>query len=200
VLIGSNHDEALFGLSAAAAEAEALMRTIFGDAAADQVLAHYPVNGYPDPGMAVSTAISDATFACSTRTIAGLLSRNVPTYTYEFDDPDPPLHPFEELFFGPAPHGAFHGAELKYWIRWLRQDPPFDADQRALSDQMIAYWSHFVASGDPTVAGLPPLPRYRPATDLFLSLRPGGNVLISDFAAYHQCAFWDNADFPLPEG
>ena len=64
--------------------------------------------------------------------------------------------------------------------------------QQMLSDQMMSYWSHFVINGAPKAAGLPDWPAQdgSPDHNSWMSLRPGGSRLVTDFEAAHQCPFW----------
>jgi para-nitrobenzyl esterase len=87
--------------------------------------------------------------------------------------------------------GASHALELRYLFDVGGAEPHSPA-QKALSDQMVDYWSRFVATGDPAVAGRPAWPRFSagPAPENRLSLRPDGSRVINDFDEFHQCGFW----------
>lgn len=165
------------------------IRAFYGQANADAVVAHYPISAYAFPALALSAAYTASEVACPDQGIAADLSRNVATYTYRFDDRDAPPNPLMPV---PSsfPLGAYHASELTY----LFPNPasaPLTRPQRALSRQMVSYWTTFVKSGRPVAAGQPPMPRYSAATHQFLSLKPGGNHLFGDFATQYQCRFWD---------
>jgi para-nitrobenzyl esterase len=85
--------------------------------------------------------------------------------------------------------GAGHALELRYLFD-MGGAPPLNAAQKVLSDQMIDYWSSFVATGVPDVPGQPEWPQLDPERPQRLSLQTGESIVISDFAARHQCAFW----------
>jgi para-nitrobenzyl esterase len=70
--------------------------------------------------------------------------------------------------------------------------PPLDVAQQILSDQMMSYWSHFVTNVAPKAAGLPDWPARdgNPDHNFWMSLRPGGGQVGTDFGAAHQCPFW----------
>jgi para-nitrobenzyl esterase len=55
---------------------------------------------------------------------------------------------------------------------------------------MIAYWSRFVSTGAPDVAGQTPWPRLDPIRPQRLSLQTPGPAVTTDFAERHQCGFW----------
>jgi para-nitrobenzyl esterase len=202
VLNGTNHDEmtlfvyAEYGLPGldhplTAAEYPAAVAADIGltrqQAAA--VVARYPVSGYADPAVALSTAWTDHD-VCPILLENAAFAQRAPTYQYQFDDPSPPAPP---SYF---PLGAYHASELPYlWqmstlfgILPLHMTPA----QRKLSAQMVRYWSEFVISGDPDPPGLPAAPRYDATAPWYLSLRPGGNLQLRNFAAQHQCGFWNS--------
>ena len=84
--------------------------------------------------------LSAATFVCPSIALAdGLVSAGVPTYFYRFDRVRPGDHGL----------GAYHGAEIPYLFNthdyWL----PTTTTDRALTEQMMAYWLRFAAAGDP---------------------------------------------------
>ena len=85
--------------------------------------------------------------------------------------------------------GASHALELRYLFD-MGGAPPLNAPQRTLSDQMIAYWSRFVATGSPDTPGQPMWPRLNPDEPQRLSLQTGTPVLAGDFAERHKCDFW----------
>ena len=95
--------------------------------------------------------------------------------------------------------GAAHSTELQYVfqrIPALDTVPPFSAAQLALSNQMIAYWTRFAATGSPDGGGsgraLPYWPRFSGIRPDVQELVPGASAPESSaqFAAAHKCAFW----------
>jgi para-nitrobenzyl esterase len=198
VLIGINHDEAtLFlatwmiklGESFTAENYPRQLTESFGDKAA-VVGEHYPLERFDGNGaLAFSAAVTDAVFACATDRMSDDLAEDEPVYAYEFNDRDAPLP--ESLHQLPFPLGASHSLELRYLFD-VGGTPPMNPAQRALSDQMIDYWSHFVATGSPSAPDQPEWPEIGddPGAGKFLSLQPDGSRVITTFEQEHQCAFW----------
>ncbi len=196
VLIGTNHDE--FSMFAALrylrlgrvirpAEYPRLLTDVFG-ADGRAVLAHYPPDHYGgDASLAYAAAVTDGAFACVTDRMANALSRGAPVYAYEFDDPHAPVP--DPSRHTPFPIGASHSLELRYLFN-VAGAPPLDPEQRALSDQMIGYWSQFVTTGAPEAGGQPRWPGVGGDPGPRMSLRPDGNRVITTFAESHQCPFW----------
>ena len=196
VIEGTNHDEFrlfvalqfdLAGHPVTAAQYPLLVAGLVGAAQAAKVLAQYPLSDFASPGIAWSTVVTDARFACPARAADALLAAHVPTFAYEFDDRNAP----EFIVRDPVmPLGAFHAAELSYLFQPPSTAGFFAPAQLALSDQMIRYWTTFADEGSPNGARSPRWPRYSPASDQILSLAPGATSPVTTFAADHHCAFW----------
>jgi para-nitrobenzyl esterase len=101
-------------------------------------------------------------------------------YAYEFDDRTAPVPP--PLLEVPFPVGASHSLELRYLFD-VGGAPALNAEQQRLSEQMIGFWTRFVATGDPGGGW----PAYSVAEPTWMSLRPGGGVPVDSFRAEHQC-------------
>jgi para-nitrobenzyl esterase len=157
----------------------------------EQIIAQYPVTAYPSAGEAVAAIATDAIFACPARRTVASLSKFVPSYQYELDDPNAP-----QIFIPPGhiPFGSYHAADVLYLFdSELRGGhAPFTAAQEALAAAMVSYWTRFARTGSPNRQDLPPWPRYTPVSDLHMSLEPPTPQAESDFAADHKCAFWDS--------
>jgi para-nitrobenzyl esterase len=168
-----------------------LVPTLGLDANPAAVLAQYPLSDYGgNAGLAVSAIGTDAVFACPGRRAARALSQFVPTFAYEFADPNAP-----QIFVEPAsfPYGAYHASELAY----LFDSPlrgghaPFTEAQETLAATMVGYWTQLSKSGSPNGEGTPQWPAYTAANDTYQSLVPPTPVPTTGFAADHKCDFWD---------
>src|SRR5262249_36109893 len=108
----------------------------------------YPPANYSSPGVALGAVGTDLVFSCNARISSRLLSQFVPTYQYEFNDPNAPM-----LFFPPVsfPTAAYHASELTYIFDLIGTpipSPAFTVAQQALSDAMVGYWTQFARSGN----------------------------------------------------
>ncbi len=200
VLIGTNRDE--FTLFVAlrylrhsehftAEQYPQLLVEVFG-ADAERVGSRYPLQDYGDVALAYSAAVTDGLFACVNEQMADDLARDGPVYGYEFNDSDAPTP--EPLRALPFEVGASHSLELRYLFD-VGGAPALDPAQRALSEQMIDYWSAFVANGDPDAVDQPRWPALTEdgaETGRWMLLQPAGSHLMEDFDRVHQCEFWDS--------
>eukprot|EP01133_Synstelium_polycarpum_P004961 gene4961-5767_t len=123
----------------------------------------FPINGYRvryqypakligDSRPVMSRLVNDYLFSCPARIQADIMIElEVPTYHYKF------VYPTTNPMESSACHGkACHGAELPYVFNtfsglggWVPSP-----EEQALSNEMGAYWSNFVISGNPNT-GLP---------------------------------------------
>jgi para-nitrobenzyl esterase len=102
VIEGSNHDEwRLFVAQTEATTGTPLTAADYIPAIADTlrvplpvaaaIADEYPLANYASPSVALGAVGTDRVFACNTRVSARLLSQYVPTYQYEFNDPNAPM-------------------------------------------------------------------------------------------------------------
>ncbi len=132
------------------------VNTLFGPALGDQVLSLYPSSNYPTPRDAFIAVTTDYRWLCPSRRLARAVSNSQkePVYRFVFThaQSSPPVATVQ---------GAWHGEELMFIFRSFTSGVfgPFapTADELALSDQMIGYWTRFAATGDPN-GGTAPLP------------------------------------------
>jgi para-nitrobenzyl esterase len=124
-----------------------------------QVLEEYPLPNFPDPFLphnspsadeALSQIFTDVVFACNAADSNRDLSRFVPVFGYEFNDPSaPPLgsvpvRPPNDVFGFPT--ASEHSAELEFLFNF---DAPLSANEQELAGQMQTYWANFVSTEDP---------------------------------------------------
>ena len=192
---GANHDEwrffvALFfdlaGAPITADEYPSVVESMVGPDATPLVLAEYPLDNFDSPDLAVGAIGTDSIFACPAHAVDQILSPQVPTFTYEFNDINAP-----EVYLPPVsfPYGAAHASELQYLFK-LPQSVPLTTEQQELSDNMVRYWTQFARSGDPNSHGTPSWPPYNQAAEDFQSFVPPSPVTEFEFVAEHKCDFW----------
>ncbi|WP_285488478.1 carboxylesterase/lipase family protein [Amycolatopsis taiwanensis] len=139
---------------------------VFG-ADAPAVLAEYPLDRYPSPGIALATLLTDwgaKVGSCAALRTDEVAGQTTDVYGYEFAQDDGHRTDGFDL-------GAEHSGELPYLF----------GPANALSDNLIKFWVTFAKTGNPG------WPRYSGGKVLSLGLDRIGEV---DFAANHHCAFW----------
>ena len=163
----------------------------FGAKDGKAVLAHYPLSKFPSPDLAYAQVLTDSQFSCPAL-LTDILTQHSGNYAYEFSDPHPPNDFMVKFSF---PLGAAHSTELQYVFGKipLRDiTPPFTPAQFALSAQMMDYWTHFAATGNPNAAGTPHWSRFGGGQPQIQELVPKATAPEAEsvFAGAHQCAFW----------
>ncbi|MEY4578473.1 MAG: hypothetical protein RL701_3176 [Pseudomonadota bacterium] len=156
------------------------------------VVAQYPLANYATPELALAAVGTDAAFACNTAAAAQLLATQVPTWWYEFEDPDAP-----QLYLPPVtfPYGSYHGSEVQYLFGIAARVPaaPLTAAQLQLSDAMVRSWTNFARLGNPNTLQTNLWPRFEPPltqrVQLLTPPTPQAYTATA-FVADHKCDFW----------
>jgi para-nitrobenzyl esterase len=181
----------------AATYVPAIGATIDSSAAAPEVAALYQVPAqFPSFDQALGGVGTDAIFACPARFADELASQFVPTFAYEFNDPNPPQNFLPPVSFT---YGASHASEIQYIFPTANPSgvglnlaqTPLDANQQKLSSRMVGYWTEFARGGDPNGFGQPIWPRFDRNLQVMQSFVPPTATTETNFATTHQCAFWD---------
>ena len=88
------------------------------------------------------------------------------------------------------PAGAHHGSEMLFIFNNLYlKDQPWTEEDRRTAETMSSYWANFVANGDPNGAGLPPWPRFNPASQTVMEL--GDHFGPMPVATEPRLEFWN---------
>jgi para-nitrobenzyl esterase len=209
VMLGTTQDEGkgligwgfhgVFGRDVTQAEYEGAMKNFAGDLAGGLVTSAYPASKYGSVGHAVAQALTDVALACPNHNAANALSTKVPTYAFEFADRQAPQF-FQDPFM-PEGWGAYHAGDLLYMFQTPVSGlafPGLSASQLALSDQMLAYWRNFMATGNPNEGSAdkaaPNWPRYGKGGTAVQSLKPEGITTLTDgqYQKAHKCALWSS--------
>ena len=158
-IIGWNRDERTGTLSKdlTAAKWKAYATEHYGPRA-DKFLAVFPGNT-DDQAVKSADEVTTAgmiAFGAWKWADAQTATGNSPVYRYRFDRPSPPEpnHPQGKY--------AFHSAELEYVFGTLdvRQGAVWHPEDRALSEEIITYWTNFAKTSDPNGKNLPTWPRF----------------------------------------
>ncbi len=177
LLAGWNHDEDSFAImfnpqKPTVDSFKATAQKDFGDKSAD-FLKLYPIDTDEHLLRSAIDYASDTFISLSTWAWLEAQSKTGGhvIYRYRFDMVPPSSDPNAPKL------GAYHSAEIEYVFGQLdsKAGVPWRPEDRALSEQMMKYWSNFAKSGDPNGPGLPKWPKYL-STDgwpvMFLSDKP----------------------------
>jgi para-nitrobenzyl esterase len=137
---------------ATAADYQAAVYDLFGQELGDQVLAAYPLLNYPTPRLAFVDATTDYRWIAPARMVAraAVNAQKEPVYRMLFThaQSNPPAA---------TALGAWHGEELMFLFHSFSSGVSGlftpTAEELAMSDQMIGYWSRFAANHDPNGEG-----------------------------------------------
>lgn len=201
VMSGTNHDEGRFFMSMVMPDSKPLppfkywaaTGMLVGAKKNRTVLQKYPFRASGTPVLALATVLTDYMFSCPALNVSSDISKYVPVYAFEFNDPraittlkTPP---------GMESMGAFHSSGLVYIFQTplagLGADPAqFSPDQRQLSDAFSEAWATFAKTGDPNGQGQQRWRRFEPKRQNIQIFTPNGISESTDFADDHKCAFW----------
>jgi para-nitrobenzyl esterase len=165
-----------------------LLRQAFGSDA-DTVAVHYPLSAYPSAALAWSTVITDDAWACPTETGDQQLAAHTTVYPYEFADPNAPN--INGINLPQLPQGAAHADDLPSFFDLGGVNLLRTTAQQQMAATMIDYWTRFAWTGNPNQHGAPHWARTGRTGTMELQFVPGA-IQPVDFAAEHQCRFWES--------
>jgi para-nitrobenzyl esterase len=145
---------------------------------------------------ALAQVFTDFVFACNGFDSNSDLSKRVPVFAYEFNDPNAPS---TAGVAGPGSNGSGfttaseHASELQYIFNL--GPTAFTPAQAALATDMRTYWANFVKTGIPDIGSdhhFPPfwLPFNPFLGNLIQSLTPQGPRPFNTFTTEHFCHTW----------
>ncbi|GAA3850374.1 carboxylesterase family protein [Saccharothrix violaceirubra] len=166
-----------------------LVREQYGEYA-DEVFARYPLERFPEPSpfLAYRTITADANSVCPSLRASRQLSRHLTVFLYQVDNPDsPPAGWLDQT----KPNGAFHVSENSFLFAPV--GTAWNPNQTVYGRQLVAQWTGFARTGNPTVPGTPLWTPFTRDDQRALALLPAGNsVLTGEIGEQHQCDFWDS--------
>ncbi|MFI6497946.1 carboxylesterase/lipase family protein [Nonomuraea typhae] len=184
---GVGRDEVQLPMATTEAEYRALVRQQYGPRAG-QVFARYPPARYPDPSpfIAYRTIVADSNSVCPALQVDRHLAGHIEVFAYQVDNADaPPLFFLDQT----KPNGSFHISEVPFLYSAMDDAGP---NQRSFGRQLVAQWTGFARTGNPTVDGTPYWPRFTRADPAVMSLVPAGDSVPSrEIGRQHQCGFWN---------
>jgi para-nitrobenzyl esterase len=148
-----------------------------------KLVQEYPPAAYGSAALTFTALVGDANFACTALQLDKWTSARVPTFAYEFNDPNPPAR------YADFPV-ATHTSELPYLFD-LPNTPlhePLTADQQKLAASMRAAWANFGTYGTPSTRSFF-WPSFR-RSGLAVSLVSPRPQIDNGFATRHHCDFW----------
>jgi para-nitrobenzyl esterase len=160
----------------------------------------YPLSKFPDPYLpndapsadeALAQIFTDLVFACNALDAHVELTKFVPVYAYEFNDPEAP--PFGSVVTPPNnqfgyPTASQHAAELQFLFDF---GTPLTSGELTLASAMQGYWANFVKNLTPNGGPLMPwLSFVHFGAVQQLVPAPGVPGPSFSFGAEHFCPFW----------
>ena len=181
-----------------AAQYVANVTNAYPPATAAAILAAYPLSNFASPQLAFAQVGTDPVLACPARHVVNLWAKWVPVYQYEFAYQNAPYyfpampgfaaaaaHTIDIQFLFPNWHGGIFGVNSR----------PLNAQETRLSDQLVAAWTHFAASGNPNGSGNSPWPQFSGQANapaiLSENIPASSTMTDAQFAASHHCDLWD---------
>lgn len=146
----------------------------------------YPLSQFQSPFTAYRTVMADSASVCPLLQTNKALSKYIPVYVDIDEDTDNPAG--ENLTL---PLGAQH-SETNGLVHYPTSQ--LDPNQAALQTQVLAEWTHFARTGNPSAPHTRAWPRYSAAQHPVMLLQPADASYVApaaSVAAQHNCGFWD---------
>ncbi len=163
-----------------------------------EVLAKYPPNFMNLTPQEVFDLVGTHPGACRNVQVDRLWAKWVPVYEYEFNDQNAPYyfpslpgfkplaaHTIDIQFLFPNWHGGVLG---------VNHPATLTAQETALSDELVAAWTHFASTGNPNGTGNSPWPQYSEAANAAAVLSENvpslSTFTLAQWSANHNCDLW----------
>jgi para-nitrobenzyl esterase len=154
----------------------------------NEILHEYPLSNFGNsPGEALGAVLTDGLFACTANISNELLSLEVPTFAYEFNDNNAPTPELPAVSF---PYGATHTDELQFLFALQGDTASLSSQEQTLASTMKSYWTTFAHNGNPNSGATANWPAFSLFTDDTNSLNTPRPSVEFDYATEHHCNFW----------
>ncbi len=205
VMNGTTHDEGRLFVQVASPDGKPISPVLYwggtgltvGVVNTSRTLARYPYRRYGTPALAFATMFTDAVFSCTALRVDQALSKYVPVYAFEFNDPQAAT-----LIKSPSDLpglGSHHSSSLAYAfqapVAGLADSAQFTPAQRTLSDAFSGAWMAFVKTGNPNLTDNAWVP-FATAQGNVHEFTPTGVQQTLNFATDHQCGYWLPLNLP----
>lgn len=173
------------------------------------VQAVYPLSAYGNnPQIAQDRSGTDST-KCQTLHVLNLWASAIPTYAYDFTYSNAPFNfPQMPNAFSPTGHFqalAYHTADIQFLFQNFSggilgvnldqesgQPRELQGAEVTLSNQLIAAWTNFAATGNPNGPGTPKWAKYKANSGPFLRQDiPVSDESVTQYRTNYKCDFWD---------
>ncbi len=197
VMNGTNHDEGRLFVSVASPDGKPISPVVYwggtgltvGASNTVKVLQQYPYRNFGTPALAFATMFTDAVFSCPALRVNAALSKYVPVYAFEFNDPNAATIVKTPVDLPGL--GSHHSSSLAYAFQskvdGLADAADFTPAQRQLSDAFSAAWVSFVKTGN---TGSADWRTFDPAQNNVQIFTPDGVQPSILFSNDHRCTFW----------
>jgi para-nitrobenzyl esterase len=173
------------------------------------VVAEYPLSDYGGDAEYAQNRVSTDPGKCQTLHVLNLWAPAIPTYAYDFTYSNAPAYfPQMPNAYSPTGHfqgGAYHTVDIQFqYVDFhggkfgVNKDQISDqlrelqGPEITLSDQLVAAWTNFAASGNPNGTGAPVWAVFTGGSGPFLQEDiPNSAESVAQYRTNYKCDFWD---------
>lgn len=173
------------------------------------VVAEYPLSAYGNDAEVAQDRVSTDSGKCQSLHVLNLWAPAIATYGYDFTYQNAPAY-FPQMPNAYSPTGhfeglAYHTADIQFQYVHFHggkfgvskdqtsgQPRDLQGPEITLSDQLVAAWTNFAASGNPNGTGAPLWPAFTTGSGPFLQQDiPNSAESVAQYRTNYHCDFWD---------